>query len=322
MAAHSLTLVVLAAGIGSRYGGLKQMDPVGPSGEIIIDYSVYDALAAGFNKVVFIISAAIQDAFRERIGRTIEGQVETAYVIQRMDDLPAGWSVPAERKKPWGTAHAAMAARTAVDSPFCVINADDFYGRSAYAAIAGYLMGDLRGCANLRFARNLEGLGGPNDYCMVGYRLGNTLTEHGHVARGICMVDADGYLVGVRERTHIERDGDAARHTNADGTTVELPLDAIASMNMWGFRPDLFPALQARFERFLERNRADLSKVEFYLSDVIGDLVANGETRVRVLPTEEVWHGVTYAQDKAAVHAAVRDLVRRGVYPENLWGRA
>jgi hypothetical protein len=308
VAAHSLTLVVLAAGIGSRYGGLKQMDPVGPSGEIIIDYSVYDALAAGFNKVVFIISAAIQDAFRERIGRTIEGQVETAYVIQRMDDLPEGWVVPAERKKPWGTAHAAMAARTAVDGPFCVINADDFYGRSAYAAVAGYL--------------TRPGADHPNDYCMVGYRLGNTLTEHGHVARGICTVDADGYLVGVRERTHIERHGDTACHTDADGATVNLPLDAIASMNMWGFRPSLFAALEARFERFLERNRAGLSKVEFYLSDVVGDLVADGEARVRVLPTEEVWHGVTYAQDKPTVHAAVRDLVGRGVYPENLWGRA
>jgi len=305
-----LALVVLAAGIGSRYGGLKQMDPVGPNGEVIIDYSVYDALAAGFNKVVFVISAAIQEAFRERIGHAIERRVETAYVLQRMDDLPAGWIVPAERRKPWGTAHAAMAARTAVDGPFCVINADDFYGRSAYAAVADYLRGDL------------EGPGGPNDYCMVGYRLGNTLTEHGHVARGICIVDEDGYLVGVRERTHIERHGDAARHTDADGTTVALPLDAIASMNMWGFQPGLFPALEARFERFLERNRADLSKVEFYLSDVVGDLVADGEARVRVLPTEEVWHGVTYAQDKPAVHAAVRDLVRRGVYPENLWGRA
>ncbi len=303
----SLALVVLAAGIGSRYGGLKQMDPVGPSGEIIIDYSVYDALAAGFNKVVFIISEAIQEAFRERIGSALEGQVETAYIIQRQDDLPAGWTVPPERKKPWGTAHAAMAARTAVDGPFCVINADDFYGRNAYAAIADYL---TRPAAD-----------SPTDYCMVGYRLGNTLTEHGHVARGICTVDAAGYLVGVRERTHIERHGDAARHINDDGTTVDLPLDAIVSMNMWGFRPALFDALQARFARFLERNRADLSKVEFYLSDVVGDMVADGEARVRVLPTEEVWHGVTYAQDKPRVHAAVRDLVRRGVYPENLWGR-
>lgn len=304
----SLALVVLAAGIGSRYGGLKQMDPVGPSGEIIIDYSIYDALAAGFNKVVFVISEAIQEAFRERIGSTLEGQVETAYVIQRPDDLPAGWTVPPERKKPWGTAHAAMAARTAVDGPFCVINADDFYGRNAYAAIADYL---TQPAAN-----------SPTDYCMVGYRLGNTLTEHGHVARGICTVDGAGYLVGVRERTHIERHGTAARHVNDDGTTVDLPLDAIVSMNMWGFRPALFAALQARFARFLERNRADLSKVEFYLSDVVGDLVADGEARVRVLPTEEVWHGVTYAQDKPRVHAAVRDLVRRGVYPENLWGRA
>ncbi len=318
----SLALVVLAAGIGSRYGGLKQMDPVGPSGEIIIDYSVYDALAAGFNKVVFIISAAIQEAFRERIGRTIEGQVETAYVIQRMDDLPAGWTVPPERKKPWGTAHAAMAARTAVDGPFCVINADDFYGRSAYAAVAGYLTGDLRGFGRTEGSHNLEGLSRSTDYCMVGYRLGNTLTEHGHVARGICTVDAAGYLVGVRERTHIERHGAAARHVNDDGTAIDLPLDAIVSMNMWGFRPGLFTALQARFARFLEHNRADLSKVEFYLSDVVGDLVADGEARVRVLPTDEVWHGVTYAQDKPRVHAAVRDLVRRGVYPQNLWGRA
>ncbi|OQA46990.1 MAG: hypothetical protein BWY52_00431 [Chloroflexi bacterium ADurb.Bin325] len=304
----SLALVVLAAGIGSRYGGLKQMDPVGPSGEIIIDYSVYDALAAGFDKVVFVISAAIQEAFRERIGRTIERQVETAYVIQRPDDLPAGWAAPAERKKPWGTGHATLAARGAVDSPFCVINADDFYGRTAYTAIADYL--------------KRPPAGQPNDYCMVGYRLGNTLTEHGHVARGICEVDATGHLIGVRERTHIERYGAAARNVNDDGTALDLPLDAIVSMNIWGFRPGVLDALWTRFAHFLERNRADLSKVEFYLSNAVGDMVTDGEASVCVLPTDEVWHGVTYAQDKPRVHAAVRDLVHQGLYPENLWGPA
>lgn len=311
MADTPLTLVVLAAGIGSRYGGIKQMDPVGPGGEIIIDYSVYDALRAGFNKVVFVISAAIEEAFRERVGRTIEDRVDTAYVVQRLDDLPPGWRVPAGRVKPWGTAHATLAARDAVSGPFSVINADDFYGRSAYAAVAGYLTRtDLRG---------LEAAEGCGDYCMVGYRLGNTLTEHGTVARGICTVDEDGYLVSVTERTRIERYGAAARDTSEEASVV-LPLDTLVSMNIWGFTPGLFTALGERFPRFLESHRANLEKAEFFLPNAVGDMVADGTARVKVLATDELWHGVTYAADKPRVHAAVHELVERGVYPGNLWG--
>jgi len=302
----NLALVVLAAGIGSRYGGLKQMDPMGPGGEIIMDYSVYDALAAGFNKVVFVIAKAIEEAFRERIGRTIERQCDTAYVFQRLDDLPAGFQNPVGRTKPWGTAHAALASRTAVDGPFVVINADDFYGRTAYQAAADYLR--RPGASNATA-----------DYCMVGYRLGNTLTEHGHVARGICAVDEAGFLLHARERTRIERAGAAARYTEDGEQWFPLAADAIVSMNFWGFTPRIYADLSERFPHFLAENRANIAKVEFFLPNVVADLIQQGRARVKVLATAEKWHGVTYAQDKPRVKAALQALVDAGVYPARLW---
>lgn len=304
---EKLTLVVLAAGIGSRYGGLKQMDPMGPSGEIIIDYSVYDALRAGFSKVVFVISPAIEAAFRARVGRTIERHVETAYVFQQLrDGVPPGFELPAGRQKPWGTAHAMFASRDAVSGPFVVINADDYYGRSAYQTIADYLLGP----------HPQDGIA---DYAMVGYRLGNTLTEHGHVARAVCTVDEAGFLVHAQERTRIERGDGAARYTEDGEQWFPLPLDAIVSMNMWGFTPDVFAEIAARFPRFLVANQTHLEKAEYYIPTLVADLIHEGRARVKVLATAEKWHGVTYAQDKPQVKAAIQELVAAGVYPERLW---
>lgn len=306
MPQNKLTLVVLAAGMGSRYGGLKQIDPVGPAGEVILDYSIYDALQAGFDKVVFVISRAIEQTFRERIGRTIEGRCEVEYVFQTLEDLPAGFSLPEGRVKPWGTGHATWVARGAVHSPFAVINADDFYGRSAYAAIAHYM------------ARPRQAAG-PDEYCLVGYQLGNTLTEFGHVARGVCAVDEAGYLTQVVERTRIESSGGGAHFTEDGSTWVDLPLESIVSMNMWGFTPALFAELGAQFPAFLEASRANPLKAEFFLPSAVSQAVQGGRARVQVLKTAERWYGMTYALDKERVKAAVTQLVRQGLYPEALW---
>ena len=299
-------LVVLAAGIGSRYGGLKQIDPVGPQGEIILEYSIYDALQAGFGRLVFVVSEAIEDLFRERVGRRIEQQCDTAYVLQRLEDLPPGWPVPPGREKPWGTAHATWACRHAVDTPFAVINADDFYGRSAYQALG----------------RFLGGTAGPGDayrYCMVGYPLEDTLTEHGHVARGVCQVDAEGNLVEIYERTRVQlRDG--APHYTLDGDTwIEIPKGRVASMNVWGFRPSLFGELETRFAQFLAKHEDKLKRAEFYLSEVVGALIREQRATVRVLAAGDRWFGVTYQEDKTQVEQAISDLIRRGIYPDPLW---
>lgn len=304
---HSpLTLVVLAAGIGSRYGGLKQIDPVGPHGELIVDYSVYDALRAGFQRVVFVISRRIEATFRERVGRTIERQCDTDYVFQQLDDLPPGFAVPPDRVKPWGTGHATLVSRTAVNGPFAVINADDFYGRDSFRALGRYL------------AESPEP--GPiQHYAMVGFPLENTLTEHGHVSRGICQVDGDGFLVDIQERTRVQPFGDAIRYSDDGETWIDVPEGSIASMNAWGFTPDLFAELEARFAAFLSDPQRDLDRAEFYLPQTVGELVAEGCARVRVLPTPERWFGVTYPGDKARGKAAIDGLVQQGVYPARLW---
>lgn len=307
MSSTDLALVVLAAGIGSRYGGLKQMDPMGPSGEIIIDYSVYDALRAGFSKVVFVISKAIEDAFRERIGRTIEKQVDTAYVFQSVDDLPPGFSVPEGRKKPWGTAHATLTSRSAVDGSFAVINADDFYGRSSYLSVADYL-------------RATAGQDGIPDYCMVGFRVSNTLTEHGTVARAECQVDEDGYLITAIERTKIARVGDGVAYTEDGEHWIPMPADTPVSMNIWGFTTPVYGDLAVEFPRFLEANRGNLEKAEFYIPNFVTDLIRTGRARCKVLPTNEKWHGVTYADDRPKVKAALQAMVDAGIYPARLWG--
>ncbi len=307
MSNQDLALVVLAAGIGSRYGGLKQIDPMGPNGEIILDYSVYDALRAGFNKVVFVISKAIEDAFRERIGATIEKQVDTAYVFQSVHDVPPGFTVPEGRKKPWGTAHATLTSRPAVHSPFAVINADDFYGRSSYQSVADYL-------------RATAGQGGIPAYCMVGFRVSNTLTEHGTVARAECQVDKDGYLITAIERTKIACVGDGVAYTEDGEHWIPMSPDTPVSMNIWGFTPAVYDALAAEFPRFLEANKANLDKAEFYIPNFVTDLIRSGQARCKVLPTHEKWHGVTYADDKPQVKAALQQMVDQGIYPPSLWG--
>ena len=300
-------LVVMAAGIGRRYGGLKQIDPIGPNGEIIIDYSIYDALKAGFGKVVFVIREDLEEAFRERVGNTIERQCETAYVFQRLEDVPAGFQAPPERQKPWGTGHALLCCKDEVASPFAVINADDFYGRSSYQILCDYL----------EHAQDRDGI---YDYCMVGYVLENTLTEHGHVARGVCTVSQDGYLVEIHERRRIERFGEVVKYTEDGEHWVEIPRGTVVSMNMWGFTPSLFPELEARFPQFLQKNSDNIQEAEYFLPDVVNDLLEEGKARVRVLQTDEQWVGVTYQQDKPRVKRVIRELIRRGVYPENLWG--
>jgi choline kinase len=300
------TLIVMAAGLGSRYGGIKQIEPVGPHGATLLDYAVFDALRAGFGKVVFVISEAIEAPFRERFGATVEPHCDVAYVIQRLSDIPPGFVVPPERRKPWGTGQAVLSCRDKVAGPFAVINADDFYGRAAFEALAGYLS-------------RAEDQGGVCDYCMVGYVLENTITEHGHVSRGVCTVDDDGFLVHIRERTHIERHGGAVAYTEDGVTWINIPARATVSMNIWGFTLSLFGELQRRFPVFLRDNAQNLLKAEFFLPNIVGDLVQEKKARVRVLASDAQWFGVTYKEDRPRVEQAIRALIEQGVYPENLW---
>jgi NDP-sugar pyrophosphorylase family protein len=306
---HEPTLVVLAAGMGSRYGGLKQIEPVGPCGEFIIDYSVYDALRAGFGRVVFVIREEIEEAFRQKIGRHVERRCETAYVFQRLDDLPPGFQVPPGREKPWGTAHATLSCRHLIHTPFAVINADDFYGHTSYRALCDYL-------------GNAQDRDGVYDYCMVGYLLENTLSDYGHVARGVCTVDDSGYLQGIDERTRIEKFGAGARYTQDGENWTEIPGGTPVSMNAWGFTPSIFSELESRFRQLLDPKRGDKLQAEFYLSETVGALVRERRATVKVLPSDEAWFGITYQQDKARVQQAIRDLVRQGAYPQNLRAEA
>lgn len=302
-----MTLVIMAAGIGSRYGGLKQVDPVGPHGELIIHYSVFDALRAGFRRIVFVIRRDIAETFHERIGRLIEAHADIAYAFQELDDLPAGRRAPAGRTKPWGTAHAVWCCRHAVQTSFGVINADDFYGAAAFRTLAGHL----------RHAHDR-----PNcyDFAMVAYPLANTLSEHGSVARGVCAVANDGALLGVAEHTRIQMlDGDIVTWRDGDGWTPLAPQTPV-SMNFWGFTPAIFAELDARLLDFTAALPADrLASAELYLPNVVGDLVQAGQARVQVLPTQEQWFGVTYQADRPRVQAALRALTAQGVYPTPLW---
>lgn len=294
------SLLVLAAGMGSRYGGLKQIDPVGPSGETIMDYSIFDALRAGFGRVVFVIRRDMEEAFRSTIGARFETRVPVAYAFQEIDDVPAGFNMPAGRTKPWGTAHAILAARDVVHAPFAVINADDFYGAQGYRALAEHLTS------------------GALDYAMAGFVLRNTLSEFGSVARGVCDVSADGYLRGVVETTGIERDGRGAQATDGAGHATKLSGDEIVSMNMWGFTPGIFTHLGGYFAEFLRQRGADPA-AECYLPTAVAAFIEAGTARVRVLPSGDAWFGVTYREDRPRVMESLRDLVRAGRYPENLW---
>jgi len=303
MSRMGLSLVVLAAGTGTRYGGLKQMDPVGPSGEFILDYSVHDATRAGFDRIVFVINAAIEDAFRSRIGGRIARRVPVEYVIQDLADLPPGFEVPPGRTKPWGTAHAVLASRGAVKGPFGVINADDFYGRESYMVLADFL-------------RNSAGA--PGRYAMVGFVIGNTVSEHGSVARGICLVAGDGRLAEVVERTGIEKNADGIRYADNNGQWHALSRDESVSMNIWGFKPPFFDALAAEFRMFLDRTGGD-PRVEFFVPFVVNNLVSAGKVSVDVLKTTSSWFGITHPADKPRVVERIRSLVDAGEYPEELF---
>jgi len=294
------TLLVLAAGMGSRYGGLKQIDPVGPSGETIIDYSIFDALRAGFAKLVFVIRKDIEDAFRETVGSRFEKRVAVDYVFQSLEAIPEGFTVPAGRTKPWGTTQAILLAEDVIQEPFAAINADDFYGEQGYRELAGHLTS------------------GSSDYAMVGFILRNTLSDFGSVARGVCRVSPGGDLESIAELTKVERDGNGARDTDAQGNVTKLSGDEPVSMNMWAFTPAVFDQLRERLERFLETNGADL-KAECYIPNTVGELVRDHEARVKVLHTADSWFGVTYREDRPRVVENVRILIARGAYPERLW---
>ncbi len=298
-----LTLLVLAAGMGSRYGGLKQVDPMGPSGETLLDYSVSDALRVGFERIVFIIRRDIEAEFRERIGSRYKGNVAVDYVFQQLDFLPNGFSVPADRTKPWGTAHAIWCAREAVTEPFAAINADDFYGRETYEVIGKFLK--VAAPASPRFA-------------MAGYRLDHTLSEHGSVARGVCQVDASGKLVTISECTGIERLESEILQKDAGGSTRKFRGDEPVSMNFWGLTPAIFPLIEDQLAAFLSTSCSD-PKAECYIPVVIGEMIARGQATLDVLPTAADWFGVTYREDKPQVMRALERLHSGGVYPTPLW---
>ena len=301
------TLVVLAAGMGSRYGGLKQVDPVGPSGEAILDYSIFDAHRAGFGRVVFIIRKDFEGEFKEKVGRKYEGILPVEYCYQDISDLPAPFTVPEGRTKPWGTAHAIRAARNTVKEPFAAINADDFYGRDAFAKLAAFLS-----------APHPSPLTPSMHFAMVGYRLDLTLSDNGSVARGICKVE-DGHLASVAEMTKLVRVPGGAENREDEANPVKLTGGERVSMNLWGFTPELFAALESRFPAWLERN-GSAPKAEWYIPFVVDELIHEGKADVAVLPTDSSWFGVTYREDKPFVTAEIAKLVAAGEYPENLLG--
>lgn len=301
-------LVVMAAGMGSRYGGLKQVDPVGNHNQLIIDYSIYDARRAGFETVVFVIKHEIEDTFKAAIGDRLSKVINVKYAYQQLDDLPEGYSVPEERVKPWGTAHAILAARKVVDGPFAVVNADDYYGPEGFKKIYDCLEShpDQPGCY---------------EFAMVGYLLGNTVTENGHVARGICEEDSENYLTRVTERTRIEKDGADARFTEDDGATwTHLSGNTIVSMNLWGFTESFLKEAEARFPAFLDKALAENPlKGEYFLPSVVTQLLEEKKARVKVLRSTDKWYGVTYREDKPVVVNAIAEMTANGLYPDKLW---
>lgn len=300
------TLLILAAGMGSRYGGLKQLDAMGPSGEVVLDYSVYDAIRAGFGKVVFVIRRDFEELFRTQIGSKFEGRIAVEYAFQDLNDLPEGFSVPEGRTKPWGTAHALLSAANVVNEPFLMINADDFYGQDAYKKIA----------ADLVQPRPADG---KSHWSMVGFYLKNTLSDHGSVSRGVCTRDANGMLSTVLEMTKIFKHGNAAENREVEGAYVPLTGDEVVSMNFFGFTPDIFPHLRKAFAEFLSKRGTEL-KSECYVPAEVDALISAGKAEVRVLETTGKWFGVTYPEDKAEVVASIRKLIDAGEYPQSLWG--
>jgi len=303
--AETISLLVMAAGMGSRYGGLKQLDPVGPSGEVLLDYAVYDAGQAGISRVVFLIRRDLEADFRRVIGKRYEGKVDVHYAFQELDDLPAGFSVPEGRKKPWGTGQAILAAGKVIRGPFVAINADDFYGRESYRLLQGHLAGK-------------EGHGN-GEFAMAGFRLDQTLSDHGSVTRGVCRRDAKGYLVGVEEFFDLKKSGAKVSGRNKDGKAGEFAGDDPVSMNCWGFNASIFPLLQEGFGRFL-KNEGGSEKSEYLIPNAVGGWIAEGRARVKVLPTTEKWAGMTYPEDRPVVASYLLGMKENGLYPAPLFG--
>lgn len=297
------TLFVLAAGMGSRYGGLKQLDGLGPNGETIMDYSIYDAIRGGFSKLVFVIREHFEKDFREKIVSKYENHIPVEVVFQELDKLPTGFTVPEGREKPWGTNHAVLMGKDVIHEPFAVINADDFYGRDSFAVLGEYLT-------------SMEGT--KNDYCMIGYRVGNTLSESGSVARGVCETNAEGYLTGVVERTAIEKIDGEIQFIDDNGQKVILEPNTPVSMNMWGFTPDYFNYSEDYFVEFLKANIGNL-KSEYFIPLMVNELITKGIAKVKVLDTTSKWFGVTYAADRQGVVDKIQALVDAGEYPKKLF---
>lgn len=300
-------LIIMAAGMGSRYGGLKQIDPVDKEGHIIMDFSIYDAVKAGFEKVIFIIKKENEKDFRESIGNRMEQRLKVEYVFQDIDNLPEGFCVPEGRVKPWGTAHAVLSCLPVVDGPFAVINADDYYGQQAFQMIYDFL--------------STHQDTDKYQYTMVGYLLSNTLTENGHVARGVCETDANHKLTAIHERVHIEKRADGPAYTEDDGASfVPLPSDAIVSMNMWGFTKSMMAEIRDRFAAFLtESLPKNPLKCEYFLPFVVDELIREEKAEVTVLKSKDRWYGVTYKEDKPVVVKAIQSLKDQGLYPQKLW---
>ena len=301
------SLVILAAGMGSRYGGLKQIDPIDKHGNKIIDFSIYDAIRAGFKKVVFIIKRENEQDFRSCIGDTVSRYIDVEYVFQDLNNVPQGFVIPEGRVKPWGTAHAILCCKDVIDGPFAVINSDDYYGQSAFQTLYDFLT-THEDDTKYRYA-------------MVGYELGNTLTDNGYVSRGCCITDQNGFLVNIAERTHIEKTGTGAAYTEDDGATWnEIPAGSIVSMNMWGFQKSLMEELKKGFPEFLKANLdKNPLKCEYFLPFAVDDLIQEGKATVQVLKTDDKWYGVTYKEDKAFVVKAIQSLKDSGLYPQELW---
>lgn len=299
-----ITLIIMAAGMGSRYGGLKQIDPIGANGEIILDYSVYDAIEAGFDKVIFVIKHEIEKEFKEIMNGKYEDRIKVEYAYQNINNLPAGYNVPEGRTKPWGTGHAVLSCDGMVDGPFAVINADDYYGKETFKLIYDELKSNKK----------------ENEFCMVGFKIENTLTENGCVARGVCQTNAEGYLTDIVERTKIAPKDGKIMFTEDDGESwTELERGSTVSMNCWGFSNMMMAELKKRFADFLNANEDNMLKCEYFLPFVVDDLLKEGKISVKVMDTTEKWYGVTYKEDKQVVIDALKHKVSEGIYPENLW---
>ncbi len=298
------TLLILAAGLGSRYGGLKQLDQIGPSGETLMDYSIFDAKRAGFGKVVFVIRKSFEEDFINHIFSKYIDFIEVDYVFQELDTLPEGYSVPPERIKPWGTGHAVLMAQTKIDCPFAVINADDFYGKDSFLAIASFLI-----------ALDEDN---KNRYCLLAYKLKNTLSEHGTVSRGLCYLDKNDYLINIEEHTKISIEKNAIISIGKNNQKFDLSENAPVSMNLMGFTPSAFSYFKYYFNEFIENNKDSL-KAELYLPEVVSKIIKSGSAKVRVLPSNEKWFGVTYKEDREIVVQNINEMINKGVYPNKLW---